>query len=88
MEYTLSRASSLNRNNRSNRMELRPAVLSVNDVSPGSRNFMADEGRGKNVLAEAIANAFFERIALRNVMAAHWLQDQITLLLFQVCLIQ
>jgi hypothetical protein len=35
----------------------------------------------KNILAEAIANTFFEGIGLRNVVAAHWLQNEITLLL-------
>ena len=59
--------------NRSNRMEFSPAVVHVNDVRPCSRNSMANEVFGKNTLAEVLANAFFDGIGLRNVVAADWL---------------
>jgi len=39
-------------------------------------------------LVEAIAYAFFDGIFLRYVVAAHWFQDEITLLFVQVFLIQ
>ena len=56
-------------------------MLSVKDVSPCSCNPMAYEISGKGILTEAIADAFLEGICLRNAVAAHWLQDQIALLL-------
>jgi len=54
-------------------MEFSPAVVHVNDVRPCSRNSMANEVFGKNTLAEVLANAFFDGIGLRNVVAADWL---------------
>jgi hypothetical protein len=42
---------------------------------------MADEVSRKCVLAEAIAYALFDGISLQNTVAAHWLQDEIALLL-------
>ena len=56
-------------------MEFRPAVLPVNDISPGGRNSMTDEVSGKNGLAEVLAYAFFECIGLRDVVAAYRLHD-------------
>jgi len=48
-------------------------MLPINDVRPCSCNSMADKVGGKNVLVEAIANAFFKGISLRNIVAAYWL---------------
>jgi hypothetical protein len=61
-------------------MEFHPAVLRVNDVRPCGCNSMAAKASVKNILAEAIAHTFSEGISLRNVVAAHRLQDEITLL--------
>ena len=79
-QNSIFRRGSFDEINRSNRMEFCPAVLSVKDVGPCSCNPMADGVSGK-ILAEAIAHAFFDGISLRNTVAAHWLQDEIALLL-------
>lgn len=63
-------------------------MLLVEDVRACSCNSVADEVSGKNVLVEAIAHTFFDGIFLRYVVAAHWFQDEITLLFVQVFLIQ